>query len=512
MAGPHGARESDRIVLRRSHRMIPALTFVAALALMLNQSRLPIAKSEVSGWVLEYGRWIPLGLLVLVVGIRVVLARRLPRRIEWFDLCAVCFLAVAVASNSYSIEPRLTLPRSLTLVLAYVAVFWGIWPDGSDITPDHVARALVSAVAAVLVVNLVAGPFLQPFDMAWRLQGAMARPNTLGILLALALPLALWWADTHPGRVAAAQVGTMLLMLLASQSRTGVFGAIAGAGYYAFHRFAAHRRLLVTVASVALVMTVLVPQAIWVVSEISGRRDYLQAKEAQVRLSEVRLRAAEQEVNRRQGQEAAEVSRSRRQLERAREAHESAKAQLAAAEPQVTLREALDLTANPRSLEFNTASGRTVVWKLGLDYLKQRPWLGFGFGTEELVLNEQGFDATYSAFFGSYFHNSYLGLALQVGLIGSVLFFFPLAALTWSEWRSREVFSHARLRFALRATLLTGLVVSCLESWVYSMGNAFAFFYWTSIMLLAWTNRAGRCGFARASEATTRPAHVANSA
>lgn len=489
-------------MLLRLSGLIPALTVLAALALMLNQSFLPIGTGQKFAWVLGSGRWVPLALLAASAAARVGLSRQLPRSIQWFDWLAAAFIALAFASSAYSIAPDQTVGRAASVLLLYGAVFWGMWPDGVLVTPNRLAWALVHAIAIVLAVNLIIGPFLLPFDPAGRFQGVMS-PNTLGILVALMLPLALWADHERPGWLYRTMGLTMLALIVLCQSRTGAFATVASVSYFLLYRYPHRRRFILTFAATALLLTVLVPQIIWIAREIPARRADRMAKEEQVRTTERRLREAELELKRQQGGDGAppvgrpftgrhperSIEQLRDRVTRAREAHDEARSQFENAEPQLTLLNTLNLAANPRSVDLNTASGRTVVWRLGLEYLAERPWQGFGFGTEELVLESKGFKPGPSVFFGSYFHNSFLGLALQVGIPGMLMFYLPLAVLAWREWRVPATLAADPLRVALRAVFLSGLVVSCFESWLYSMGNALSFPFWTCIMLLAWMHR-----------------------
>jgi len=143
-----------------------------------------------------------------------------------------------------------------------------------------------------------------------------------------------------------------------------------------------------------------------------------------------------------------------------------------------------DWENNPRNQEWDTGSGRLFAWQYGVQYLLERPWTGFGFGTENLLYDYHGVQTSYLPFNGAYFHNSYLGLAVQVGIPGALLFYVPLLMLAVSELRSKVKYSQMPLRFALRGVFAAGLVSAFAESWLYSMGNAFAFPFWICVMLL----------------------------
>ena len=129
--------------------------------------------------------------------------------------------------------------------------------------------------------------------------------------------------------------------------------------------------------------------------------------------------------------------------------------------------------------------GRFEIWPMAIDAIKQSPLLGHGFGTEEFWLDEMGVTAEdFSIHQGKYMHNSYLGLTYQLGLVGTTVLFMPLFGLVL-----KATLRLLRQRLSLRQTgylamLIAGLIAAGAESWIYSVGNAFCFPFWTAIMLL----------------------------
>lgn len=127
--------------------------------------------------------------------------------------------------------------------------------------------------------------------------------------------------------------------------------------------------------------------------------------------------------------------------------------------------------------------GRVEAWQIALPIIRQQLFFGHGFGTEELIFRGM----TFQFHVGAYVHNSYLGLAYQLGVIGVAFMFIPLFALFISRQVGRRDVS---IRVSgYEAMLLGGLAASFLESWIYSVGNAFAFPFWICVLLLLKSTR-----------------------
>jgi len=139
------------------------------------------------------------------------------------------------------------------------------------------------------------------------------------------------------------------------------------------------------------------------------------------------------------------------------------------------------LSSAPRTTEvvkkWNIiASGRIEKWMVMITLIKKRPFQGYGFGTEDLLF--QYFRIPIETT-GLYTHNSFLGMAAQIGILGLILFFFPISYLLFKLANPKEP-----LIYALKGMLIAGLIISFFESWVYSIGNAFAFPFWVGVILL----------------------------
>lgn len=151
--------------------------------------------------------------------------------------------------------------------------------------------------------------------------------------------------------------------------------------------------------------------------------------------------------------------------------------------------------------------GRFEVWPVAIDAIKESLLIGHGFGTEEFWLDESDINMEqFKLHQGKYMHNSYLGLTYQLGIVGSCVLFIPLIGLAL-----KATIRLLRRQLTLQQTsyvavLLTGLVAAGSESWIYSVGNAFCFPFWTVIMLLIRSLANKRWRIGASSSARSQPA------
>ncbi len=122
------------------------------------------------------------------------------------------------------------------------------------------------------------------------------------------------------------------------------------------------------------------------------------------------------------------------------------------------------------------SSGRGEQWRIMGALFKKKPFSGYGFGTEDLLFRKLEVEFKGRGF---YAHNSFLGIAVQVGFFGALLLFFPIFYLIFST-----VERESNISAALKGVLIGGLVSSFFESWFYSVGSAFAFPFWICVALL----------------------------
>ncbi len=128
--------------------------------------------------------------------------------------------------------------------------------------------------------------------------------------------------------------------------------------------------------------------------------------------------------------------------------------------------------------------GRLEGWEAAFGLINDHPIRGYGFGVEDLIFKYYGYDFQTHA--GAAVHNSFLGLALQLGWITAVVFYSAIIGfLIKSLAKISQLGSQSRLFVvALYASVLSGFLTSILESWIYSAGGVFAFPFFVCVMLL----------------------------
>jgi O-antigen ligase len=139
-----------------------------------------------------------------------------------------------------------------------------------------------------------------------------------------------------------------------------------------------------------------------------------------------------------------------------------------------------DTTSRPRTI-FGT-SGRAEAWQGALEQAAKRPLVGFGFGTESRVFVER-----YVGFESNLPENSYIGLFLQLGIVGLAVFLALPALLVVRAVRAPARLDPARLRLAAACAggLGAGLVLALFQSYIYSAGNNASAAVWICGFLLA---------------------------
>jgi O-antigen ligase len=358
------------------------------------------------------------------------------------------FAAVAAASTLWSTDPRLTLERTFSFGLALLAA--AALGLGAGRRPDAVERLLLAVLAGAVAVALAGlAVFLVAHDKALqaatatipsRYRGIGQNPNTDVMLFAVATPLATWLAVLGRGR--GRLLGVLALLLLV--------GSIVGSG---------SRGALFTAALGALVLLVV---------QARDMRKRLLAAAGVAAATAVAIGFAQipQPDPSATGPSPTACVRCKQNP------HD--------ADQYFRLEDELDAPAGPghpaQKRTFLASTGRGQAWEGAFDQGEQRPVAGYGFGTEDHVFVDR-----YYSFFGGSPENSYVGMFLQLGLVGLALLLALAAALVRGSVAALR--RDTRIAGACIAVLVTGLALGVVQSSLYSVGNTATVATWTCAFL-----------------------------
>jgi O-antigen ligase len=391
-------------------------------------------------------RWVALILLLGVAATAwVAHAGRLPRPRGPVGAGA-SLVVLAAGSALWSVQPRLTIERGLSFGLVLLGAGLAAYAAaGTARFAERLVYAVVAGAAAVclgglplLLVDHSAAVHAASVGVPARYQGLGQSPNTVSLLLAVAVPLATWIAV---GRHRLLGLATLLLFwatLAASASRGGLIGAAVG----------------------ALVVVALQVRPGWVALSYGG---------AVCAVFAVAVAAGS--------------------LARPGTATSSTPAAPAPTHgPYVDVERVYPLEDDlGRSLPgagdveggrtLLGSSGRTAVWDYALGQVLERPVAGYGFGTEEKVFADR-----FAGFEGARVENSYIGWLLQLGTVGLAAFAACVGAAVLA---GRRALCRGGFGTAAAGGLAGGLVVALVQSYVYAAGNIAALSFWLSAGLVA---------------------------
>ena len=313
--------------------------------------------------------------------------------------------------------------------------------------PEAVGRILEALVAAAAIVALL-GLYMLWVSHAQAVQSASVQyparyrgigqnPNTVPLLLALVVPLTLWlWTKRK-----ALAVGALLLFdgsIVASGSRGALLAALAGAvAWVGTLRRPWRLRLALVAASAAVfaadVAIMQIPKPL-----PPAPSHGTSAPRRVVRNAEFVL-PLEDELDR-PGKGAPPIRR--------------------------TL--------------FGT-SGRARAWDGALHQIAHRPVAGYGFGTEQFAFVDR-----YYGFDSSVPENSYLGVALQLGVVGLAVLLVFLGVLGAVAVRALCTLSGRALAAAraCASVVVAGLVLGVTQSYLATPGNLASSTFWIAALCL----------------------------
>jgi len=355
-------------------------------------------------------------------------------------LLAGGLLSVAAVSALWSATPRLTLGRAAAFALVLVvAAALGRAESPALVLEGVVLGAVALAVGGLLLLVIERDRALQAATTVSpaRYQGLGGGPNMAAMVFALAVPLALHLSLDARNRRTRVFWSASLALLLGSIAFSGSRGAIAAAfAGLAVYALLVRRPLVVGTAAMlagaTLALSVLPSPA----SSNPPQPTGLDPAPAQVTPAPGYLDANLQGI----------------------------RLQDDIGHPGVGV---ADPNAGERTLAGS--SGRTEAWRGALGLAADRPVVGYGFGTEDRTFVDR-----YVFFNSNVPENSYIGILLQLGLVGLVLLLALAVALVGPSVRrgARGVGTAAGAAFA------AALVLALFQSYLYAPGNAATIAAW----------------------------------
>lgn len=413
-----------------------------------------IAVGSIRPWNIPIGRtlrWAVLAELAAVALVYLWLKRGRGVRVDAWTALAAAIPALALLSALWSPVPGLTSARALTVLALFVTA--GAIAYGIGDRAEAVGRVLVAVLAAAIVVALLgllhfwvdpdSATVPATIGTPVRYNGLGGNPNTMSMLLALAVPLAVWsFLESGTRGKVAAGLAFILLdgSIVASGSRGAILGAFAGT--LAFGLALSARRQVAAVVGFA-VLVLAANAALTQVPQPAERDPILNPEFG------------------------------------APEPIGPADAQfLLPLESEIDF-PGLDVKAKPRRL-FET-SGRLTAWSGALEQAAERPVVGYGFGTEE-----RAFVDRYYNFTAERVENAYVAMVLQLGVVGAALL---LGFLGLTAYRGvqlvRDLGGHARrVAAAAFGVFAGGLVLGGTQSFMTSVGSPATAPFWLATFLL----------------------------
>lgn len=412
-------------------------------------------------------RWVALGTLVALSLAYAWRQRGGPKPLALYGAAAT-FVALAYASATWSAAPFLSVARASALAILFVAC--GALAYATAGRPSAI-RPILDAVLAGTVTVAVGGliVLVVEHDRAVtpattvapaRYQGLGGGPDTAMMVLSVGVPLALHAlldAGSRLGRVVGGVAFALLLgSIVASGSRGALAASGAGAIIYTLVTRPGARARVVAVAAVLGVFGVALA-----VSELpqplppGSTNPAAATRPLESSISPARPRPGYLDANL--------VLRLQDDV----------------GHPPLGVP---DTRVRPRT--FLSTSGRAEAWVGALGQAAERPLLGYGFGTEERVFVDR-----YFVFASGVPENSYVGLLLQLGALGTAAFCVLVALLVACVVRAVRTLGGRELGLtaACAGAVAAGLVLALVQSYFYAVGNNATAAFWLCAFLLAAT-------------------------
>jgi O-Antigen ligase len=412
--------------------VVPALLAVTLVAFAAGSSS--VAGAVHVG---HAARWAALFALFVASAALALERQSIPRLRVSVVLAGAAFLVVAVESTLWSVDPRLTFERGATFVvlLLTAAALAAAYAEGArPVLWGIVAGAMVVTALGLFVLAFDHADAVQAatYDVPARYRGFGLNPDTVSLLLALCLPVTVWLAFQARSRrhVVVALVAAIGFdaSIAASGSRGAIAAGFAGALVVAVLVPATTRARIVTVAALVLMAGATIGVALAPTSK---------GNEAKPKTPSAPAAASSMP--------------------------KAGYVDVGVAYPfEFDIGSQGPGEAAPTHRTLFGLSGRGEAWRGALDLGDARPTLGYGFGTEDRV-----FVNRYTNFVGGSPEDSYIGMYLQLGMIGLAALLVLVGSLVVGALRGRR-----RPEAAVSLGVITAaLVLAVVQSYIYSVGD-----------------------------------------
>jgi O-Antigen ligase len=406
-----------------------------------------------------------------------------PRGLLRFTALAACFLGVSFLSTAWSVAPRLTFERAVSLAVLFVfGAALAAATYGDTVARTRLFQGLGAGAVAVGLLGF--GVILYDYNAAaipattgtpWRYRGWTENPNTIAILAGASLPILVAMAIRAPsarrraGWLAGALV--MVVSVILSESRGGLLAAGAGTLIVAVLGVRGPKRQLVAATAVVALFAGGI-----------GLRERVQPPSTPF-TSQVAAPTP--------------TTTTPAPTPPTTQPKPAAPAPVVPAVKTAELPQEQDEIGHPslsKQATTTVASGRLAAWEGALEQIGDRPVLGYGFGTEQRVFVDRWY-----YFQGGTTENSYLGLLMQVGAVGLALVLALGCALLIGGFRAlRWVEDDERiLVVAGLGVVLAAAMIALIQSYLYSVGNIATTTVWVSMFVLSPVALAPRAARAR---------------
>ncbi len=136
--------------------------------------------------------------------------------------------------------------------------------------------------------------------------------------------------------------------------------------------------------------------------------------------------------------------------------------------------------ARPQGRTLFGTSGRAQAWVGAIHIGAERPITGYGFGTEDFVFVDRWYN-----FQGNRPENSYIGMFMQLGLVGLALLCSIGVALIFAARKVLRSTGDRALGAACFGAVAAGATLAIVQSYIYAVGDIGTVAFWTTAFVMA---------------------------